>query len=232
MNDEPGTEDRRTPAGDAPPAQILRGGLGSLAFKLTSAGLLFGLTVLLARVLGPAGYGVYAYVFALVSLMAVPAELGLPHLVVRETARAHVHEQWGLMRGLWRWAALASGVLAVAIAVVAGGLAWGLADGFSSLQLATFAWGLLLVPLIALGNLAGAAVRGLRHVLLGQLPGLVLRPALGAERGRLLLASWWPLGGRRDAAARRRGSGGPGGRRLAAGPETAITRRRGARTGL
>lgn len=176
MNRQPGAGWRRLLDGDGARAQLLRGGIGSLGLKLASAGLGFALAILLARALGPTGYGVYAYVFALVSLMAVPAEFGLPHLVVRETARAHAHEQWGLMRGVWRWSALAAGVLAVLVAAVAGGLAWALAERFSTLQLATVAWGLLLVPLIALGNLAGAALRGLRNVLQGQLPELVLRP--------------------------------------------------------
>src|SRR5690606_18688278 len=55
--------------------------------------------------------------------------------------------------------------------------------------LAVFYWGLVLVPLIALGNLRGAALRGLRHVVQGQLPEFILRPAflvvlvLGAHFG-------------------------------------------------
>ncbi len=165
-------------AGDDLRAQLVRGGFGSLALKLASAGLAFALTIVLARALGPTGYGVYAYVFALVSIIAIPAELGLPTLVVRETAGAHADEQWGLMRGVWRWSAAAVGALAGTVALVAGTLAWSLADRFTGEQLATFAWGLLLVPLIALGNLAGAALRGLRNVLQGQLPELVLRPAV------------------------------------------------------
>lgn len=157
-------------------ARLLRGGFGSLALKLTGAGLAFLLTVLLARALGPSGYGIYAYVFALVSLMAVPVEFGLPHLVVRETARAHAAGHWRLMRGLWQWASMAAGALAILVAAAAGSLALGFADRFDAGQLTTFAWGLLLVPLIALGNLAGAALRGLHNVLQGQLPELVFRP--------------------------------------------------------
>lgn len=177
MNRHPGRGWRRLPAGQGLRAQLVRGGFGSLALKLVSAGLGFALAVILARVLGPAGYGVYAYVFALVSLLAIPAQFGLPHLVVRETARAQARAEWGLMRGVWRWSALAAAALAVTIALAAGLLAWGFADRFTGLQLATFAWGLALVPLMALGNLAGAALRGLRRVVQGQLPEFVLRPA-------------------------------------------------------
>lgn len=176
-----------------PPGDLVRSGSGSLAIKLASGGLTFGLAVLLARALGPAGYGVYAYVFALVSLLAVPAERGLPHLVVRETARALFRAQWGLMRGVWRWAALAAGVLSLAVVVLGSAAAWSLAGRLTDAQLATVAWGLALVPLIALGNLAGAALRGLGGVLLGQLPEHLLRPA-----GFLLSAAavlYWGRGG-------------------------------------
>jgi len=101
--------------------RLIRGGLGSLALKLGSTALGFLLAILLARTLGPEGYGVYAFVFAIVSLLAIPTQLGLPQLVVRETAKAQAAEQWGLMRGLWRWSTLAvwlfsSGVLVLAFA--------------------------------------------------------------------------------------------------------------------
>ena len=36
--------------------------------------------VLLARTLGPEGYGVYAFFFALVSFLAIPAQIGMPNL--------------------------------------------------------------------------------------------------------------------------------------------------------
>lgn len=177
MNGDPQPSRYRWLAGEGLGAQLARGGLGSVVLKLLSAGIALSITVLLARSLGPAGYGVYAYVLALVTLMAIPAEFGLPSLVVRETARAQVGRRWDLIRGMWRWAILAAATLSLGVAVVAGGLAWVLSERFTGLQLTTFAWGLLLLPLVALGNLVGAALRGLRRVLQGQLPELVLRPA-------------------------------------------------------
>ena len=132
--------------------------------------------VVLARVLGPAGYGTYAFVIALISILAIPAQVGLPQLVTRETAKAHSNEDWCLMRGLWRWSnryvALFSSVLAGLGTV----LVWFAGDWLGEIRANTLAVGLLLVPLIALGNIRGAALRGLRRVVLGQLPESVLRP--------------------------------------------------------
>lgn len=165
-------------AGDAVGSQLLRGAVGSVALRVLAIILRLVLAVLLARVLGPAGYGIYSYVFALVSVMAIPAQLGLPGLVVRETAKARVRQEWGLMRGLWQWASKVAIAFSLMIGVAAAGLAAFFHDRFTDLQLTTFAFGLLLVPLGALGNLRGAAVRGLGKAVIGQLPEEVLRPLL------------------------------------------------------
>lgn len=143
--------------------QLLRGGIGSIVVNVASTLLAVLVTVVLARALGPEQYGVYAYIFALVSLIAILAQFGLPNLVVRETAKAQAREQWGLMRGLWRWTSVTAGLIATVIAALAGIIAWIFADRFNALQLETLGFGLLLVPLIALGNLRGAALRGLEE---------------------------------------------------------------------
>jgi ABC-type sugar transport system permease subunit len=75
-----------------PLSAVLRSRLAREAFwtvVLKSANTLLGFvtTVLLARLLGAEGYGIYAYALALVSLLAMPAHAGLPNLVLRETAR-------------------------------------------------------------------------------------------------------------------------------------------------
>lgn len=176
-------------------AQLLRGSTASVGLQLahTSLALLAG--VVLARILGPADYGTYAYVFALVSLLAIPAQIGLPQLVVRETAKTQSHEAWGLMRGLWQWVTCVSLTLSLLLALVTGGIAWLIADHIAVPQLMTLAWGLILVPLIALGNLRGAALRGLGRVVQGQLPEFVLRPGL------LIVLLVLPLSGKNDLTA-------------------------------
>lgn len=159
-------------------AQLLRGGAGTIALKIAHTFLALGATILLARMLGPDGYGTYAYVFALITLIAIPAKVGLPQLIVRETARAQAGEQWGLMRGLWRWGNLVVISFSLALVAASAMTVSVIAGRFSYVQIATFAWALTLVPLIALGNLRGAALLGLRKVVQGQLPEYVVRPGL------------------------------------------------------
>jgi len=157
--------------------QLLRGGIGSISVKLASTAITLGLAIVLTRALGVEQYGVYSFALAAVTVLAIPAQMGLPNLVVRETAKAQVREHWSLLRGLWNWASTMAVLLSFGLMAAAAAVAWLLADRFSEDQLATFYWSLALIPLVALGNLRGAALRGLRHVVQGQLPEFILRPA-------------------------------------------------------
>jgi O-antigen/teichoic acid export membrane protein len=133
--------------------------------------------VVLARSLGPGEYGIYAFVMAVVSLLSVPAAMGLPTLVLRETARSEAAGDWGGMLGLWRWSTLAviamSGLAALAILAF---LLWMPQDAEGARR-ATLLLAVPLIPLLALGNLRGAALMGLRRVVLGQLPEFILTPS-------------------------------------------------------
>ena len=168
-------------------AGLARGGVGSLSLKLLHAGLTLLLAVLLARLLGPTQYGIYSFAFALITLLAVPLQMGLPLLLVRETAKGRARSDAKLVYGIWRWSVtivLVGSVLVILIGAIL------LFAGWRELSHATrwsFFWGLLVIPLIALGSLHGAALRGLDRVVLGQLPDYVMR--LGFLATILLL--WW-----------------------------------------
>ena len=169
--------------------QLLRGGTGSVSAKLAEAILGLVVVVLLARLLGPAGYGVYAFAFALVSLASMPTHAGLAPLVVRETARGQQAGDWSAVRGIWRWANGLALALSLLIAAAGGvGLWLGWAQGGALRN--TLPWALALVPLMALIAIRSACLRGLRHVLAGLFPEQVLRPALFA--GLLAVVLIWP----------------------------------------
>lgn len=164
--------------GDAPRAQLVRGALGSGGLKAANTLVRFALAVFLARTLGPEGYGIYAFALSLIMLLAIPAHMGLPTLVVREVAKYQLRGCWSLMRGLLGRANQAALLVSVVLTAVAVSTAW-LAFGQSETgKLETFFWAVVLVPLTALGNLSGAVLRGLRRVVQGQLSEMCLRPGL------------------------------------------------------
>jgi len=54
-----------------------RGFVGAFALRTVGAGVSLLATVVLARALGIAGFGIYSYALALVSLLSVPAQFGV-----------------------------------------------------------------------------------------------------------------------------------------------------------
>jgi len=158
--------------------ELARGAIGSVALKVSHTALSLLLSIVLARVLSPEGYGIYAFAFSVMTLIAVPVQLGMPTLLVREIARYQYAESWGLLHGLLRWSTRAVLVISVAMGLVALLLASSLADRIDTTQLMTLGWAFALLPLIALNRLRAAALQGLRRVVLGQLPEKLVQPAL------------------------------------------------------
>ncbi len=150
---------------------LITGGLQAVYLPLT-----IGLSITLARLLGPEGYGSYSVAYALVLMMGVPARMGLPALIVRETARYQLRREWGLLRGLLacsnRVVALTSGsVLVVGSAIC-------LARDDASDRAGTTLLAFVLVPIVAFSDVRVATLRGLRRIGSAQIPEMLVRPAL------------------------------------------------------
>jgi len=159
-------------------SRTARDGVWSIVLRLASKGLGFLITIVLARVLGADGYGVYAYAFALVTLLSMPAQAGLPALVIRETAAGMAREDPARVRGVWVWSGRAVAVLSIVLVLIAGIIHFIWNEGRIEGESWTLVWALILVPFAALGNMRGAALRGLHQIVAGQLPEFVFRPGL------------------------------------------------------
>lgn len=157
---------------------LLQKSFFSLLIKLSAMFLGFFVAMILARQLGPGGYGVYAFVLSLIALLAVPAQLGLPTLVLRETAKYRADADWDGLKSLWRWSSLIVLGLSSGIAMLVFMVAQLLPGQIDSTLRTTLFFGLILAPLVALGGLRAAALRGLGWVNAGQLPEAVLRPGI------------------------------------------------------
>jgi O-antigen/teichoic acid export membrane protein len=155
---------------------LREGASGAVVQGLTLVSALV-LSVVLARFLGAAGYGVYAYAIAVMNLLIVFAEAGTPTLLVRELAKTRATGEWMLLRG-----ALTRGLQFVVLTSV-------LVAAASSLVLAavgerldapatTTAWlMLLLLPLATAEKTLGGALRGLSAVTYGHAVESLVRPA-------------------------------------------------------
>lgn len=153
--------------------------LTSATIRATGLALSLVVSAVMARTLAPDGYGAYSYVLSIVAILTVPTTFGLPTQIVRETARATAGGESSAVWALWAWA-LRLVLITVAVTLAAM-LVWFFAsvnthsdnDGWLE-----WLWAALLIPALALASLRSAAISGLGNPLLGQVPDVVLRPAL------------------------------------------------------
>lgn len=143
--------------------------------KLINMGLTLASSVILARVLGANEFGLYSFAYAFVMILAIVAEVGLPTLVVRETANGMVHQDHALVLGIWEWAVKAAALLSLGLMLLAG-VFLAFSKLFPVSKVHVTMWALLAVPLLAIGDVRNAALRGLDKIIVAQLPEFLLRP--------------------------------------------------------
>lgn len=150
---------------------------GTLLLSIGATVWAFAAVLLLTRVLGARGYGVYAYALAWSTILAVPAGLGLPQLVVREIADYEVRQRPGLIKGLLQRSYLVV-LVASAVVTAAAALVGVLVVGDGRDVRFTFLVGLLLVPLVSVYHLGEGVMRGFRRVVEGRLSETTIQPLL------------------------------------------------------
>lgn len=146
--------------------------------KIAATALNFLASLLIARLLGLAGYGAYAYAQSWVVLLVVPAMLGMDLLLVRNIAAYSAGSDWGLMKGLLRWANRAVLITSVGLSLLAATAAWFFGRSLEPQMLFAFLVAMSLPPLTVLIYVRQAAMRGLQRVVVGQLPETLIRPLL------------------------------------------------------
>ena len=155
---------------------VIRSVAGTGAVQLAGMFFTFLVGVQLARGLGVRGYGYYALAFSIITIAGIPAQMGLSRLVTREVATSAAASDWPRLFGVLHWAdriCLLSSLL-IATAVV---IATFLIRSGSPLSAAVL-FGAPIIPLVALARIRGGALQGLNHVVRGQIPAMLLRPAL------------------------------------------------------
>jgi O-antigen/teichoic acid export membrane protein len=175
---------RRTPVAvgqsrvDATRSRVVGGATGLFVLKIAYSVLGFGLGLLLAHILGPAGLGAYTYAMSWATLLAVPATLGMDKYVIRQAALYYDKGDWEHLRVFLKTANGAVLVASVALVMLAG--AGGLLATHTSFYqfVHPFLVALLLVPILALMKVRQAALTGLHQVVRGQWPELLLQPLL------------------------------------------------------
>lgn len=150
----------------------------SSAVRLASAGVMLALSMILARSLGPEGFGNYSFAVMVIGLAVLIAQLGFPNLTVREVSTLLENKRYRLLRSYLQYATLtiaAMSLLLVAVVALAVPLLFGLSEPtnckviFAGLPL------LLLFPVTAQ---TAAILQGMGRVVQSQVGQQLFRPAL------------------------------------------------------
>lgn len=158
--------------------QLLRGARSSLLLKISEAALGFMVSLVLARILQPEGYGVYSFALSVVGILGVPVMMGLPTLVLRETARYHATGEWALLRGILIRAFQAVAFLSALVGPLVAIAVWNWPDRIEQVQVHTLMWALILIPLTGFNRLRESTLLGLAKVRHALTPERLLLPIL------------------------------------------------------
>lgn len=132
----------------------------------------------MARAMSMENYGYYVLAFSTLTVLSVPVSLGLPNLIVRYISKYEVEKKYGEMKGLLVRAhqiVFIVFIIIVAIALLTYNVWW----SRYNIELIRSMWvGFIFLLFLALGSIRAAALRGLKFVILGQLPDTFLRNLL------------------------------------------------------
>src|SRR5215210_8223785 len=84
----------------ARPLPLLRGTSAAFHLRVVALGLNFASTLILARFLGPSGFGAFAWSLAIVQILRLAISGGFDLLIVREAAHAGATGDWARFRGI------------------------------------------------------------------------------------------------------------------------------------
>lgn len=158
--------------------KLIKGVAGSFGLKVSSSALAFVMSVIFARFLGKAGLGTYSYAMTWANLLSIPAALGLDQLIIREIAVYRAKENYGLMGGMLRWANIVVLSSSISITIVATLIAWQTqSDSDLTLVFAIF-MAMVTVPITSLRNVRLGAMKGLRKIVVGQIPDSLFSPLI------------------------------------------------------
>ena len=156
--------------------QLATDTLGSFGLRATAVALNLAVSVALARTAGAYAYGLYAFALSTAVLLAIPNTVALAMFVLREGASAAAQGRWDLLRGVEIWATRRALVSSIAMAGVALCALLVFGGGMPAEWRLTVGIALALIPLLSLNSVRAGLLRGLHHVVIGQLSEQVAIP--------------------------------------------------------
>ena len=179
------------PKGDYLKNSLIRGTSGAFLINVLSAGIAFGVQVLLAQLLGPNVYGDYIYVINWVLLFTLLGKIGLDTASLRYISEYYAQGRWELLVGFLKRSYQIVIIISVSLAVIMSGAILVLWDSFGDDLGFLFLLSALLLPFNSLLEVGGSNLRGLKYVITAIAPRAILHPLLLAFGA---IVAFWVVG--------------------------------------
>lgn len=152
-----------------------RGWAGVWSFFINTGGAVFNffLVVSLTNWLTLQDFGEYTFALSVLMLLLLVAQFGVPQLVIRETASNFPK---ATMFNLWRWADRVS--LSLSLLVLVSTMAVLNIQGQEAVHVSEISISLLSLPVLVMLGLTCGKIRGMHYVIVGQIPEVIVRPAV------------------------------------------------------
>jgi O-antigen/teichoic acid export membrane protein len=173
----------------APVRRVALGSISAFAVYVASVGLTYCSLLLIARIVGVDNYGIYAYVFAWMAVLAYFSALGFDVALLRFVPAYEAEQAWNLMRGVIQYSQRRAMVVGTFVALVGISITALRTPSFSPELKNTFLVGFMLVPIWALLWIRCAVVRAFGGVVWAIAPDRLVRD--GMLVGLVVLAAIW-----------------------------------------
>lgn len=154
--------------------RLLSAASSTFVLYILNAGLTFLIGLLLARLLGADGLGIYDYADAWVEIAHILALVGFDRLLVRKIPVYSQDENWQLVAGIWRGAARV-GILVAGFTIIGSAMFFIWRFTSDTPVLLTTLLALMLLPIRLLIRLQQSVIHGFGNVALGFVPDYAVR---------------------------------------------------------
>ena len=140
-----------------------------MGLRVAALILALALNVVLARALGPASYGQFAYGMSVANVIGVLGLFGLDRLLVRNLATYAAQADWAHLRGFARWAGLITVILLTVVITIALIFWLAMTPSLSPLWQTSLIAVIAVTPTLVIVRLAQSMLQGLQYPVASQI---------------------------------------------------------------
>lgn len=135
--------------------------------------------IILSRVLGPEQYGIYLFAFAVMTIIGLPGQAGMPLIMTRDVSFNIVDNNWSKVLGI----IIGTRYLIIGYSLFVGfcilfAYTFLLSEWLDPTESLTILWTAFLLPALIIITVTGASLRSLNYLVVGQLFETIIRPLI------------------------------------------------------